>query len=272
MLISWTLFLFLGIFVGLANGLLGIGGGVIIVPTLLFSLSKFGFTEDQIIFVAIKTSLAIILFTGLYASYSHHKKVPLNKKIILEMGIFVLIGGLLGSILSNSISPKMLKLAFMIFVSMVGIKMWVGFKVPQQNSSNKKESILNALAGIFIGVFSSLLGIGGGAISVPYLSWRGTSIGQAVGISTALGFLISLIATITNMTSGLLKDNIFSNYTIGQIYLPAVGGVLLTSLIFTRVGVHFAHKIPQTKLRKVFSILLLIIALKSIFSLYLRVE
>jgi uncharacterized membrane protein YfcA len=259
---SWLLFIVLGTFVGTVSGLFGIGGGVIMVPALLFAMKKLGVHSDYAILMATRTSLGVILFTSLYSAYNHHKKTPLNEEILKQLLIFVIMGTAIGSFFVRSIPARMLEGLLMVYVTLISLKMWFGFKLDEDKLS--KTSLWgNLFVGNIIGLKSALLGIGGGTISVPYLTWKKVPITQAVGISAALGFFIALTSTVTTLINPMTSTTL-PPYTYGYIYLPGVLGVLTTSLIFARLGAHYAHKLPQEKLRKAFALVLFILAVKAI--------
>lgn len=263
---SWLLFIFLGVFVGSVSGLFGIGGGVIMVPALLFAVKKLGVSSDYAILIATRTSLAIILFTSFYSAFNHHKKNPLNKKILTELAFFVIMGTALGSFVVRLISAETLELILLIYISLIGLKMWFGFKVSEHREASAPMPI-NFFVGNVIGIKSAILGIGGGTISIPYLTWRQVPMTQAVGISAALGFIIALTGTISTLLKPMATTTL-PQYTYGYIFLPGVVGVLSTSLIFARIGAHYAHKLPQEKLRKVFSLVLISLAIKGIIGYF----
>jgi len=262
----WLSYGILGIFVGLVAGLFGIGGGILMVPALFLTLQKQGLSSEQAIFVATKTSLAIILFTSLFSAYSHHKKVPINSSILLQIIAFIIIGTIFGTFFVEHINGKTLEVLFAIYITLISIKMWLGFKVPTQGGSHSPSIALNIIVGLIIGFKSAILGIGGGTISIPYLSWQGVPMAQAVGLSASFGFVIALFGTLTHIFRGATIEGLNGPH-LGYIYIPALLGVLSMSLIFSRVGVHFAHKLPTDKLRKAFSLLLISLAIKTVYSL-----
>lgn len=262
----WLSYGLLGIFVGLVAGLFGIGGGVLMVPALFLTLQKQGLPPEQSIFVATKTSLAIILFTSLSSAFSHHKKEPIDQKILFQIIVFIIIGTVFGTFFVEHINGKTLEILFAIYITLISIKMWIGFKVPAQSAPRTPSTALNIFVGIIIGFKSAILGIGGGTISIPYLSWQSVPMAQAVGLSASFGFVIALFGTITHILRGA-NINGLDGPLLGYIYIPALLGVLSMSLIFSRVGVHFAHKLPKDKLRKAFSLLLITLAIKTIYSL-----
>lgn len=262
----WFFFGVIGIFTGLASGLFGIGGGVIMVPVLFYSLTHLNFPPDLIMLVSTKTSLAVILFTSFYSAYNHHKTLPLNFSILKNLSLFVVIGTLLGNVLVTYIQPKTLELLFMIYISVISLKMWFGFKNPK--AKGKASLLLNTIVGTIIGMKSAILGIGGGTISIPYLTYRGIDIKEAAGISAGIGVIIASMATLSNLIYGYLNPIPLPDYTFGYIYFPGVLGILSMSLVFSKIGVRLSHQLPQDKLRKVFALMLFILAVKNSFKYF----
>lgn len=232
------------------------------VPALLFAMKKLGVSSDYAILMATRTSLGIILFTSLYSAYNHHRKNPLNKDVLKQLLVFVIMGTALGSFFVRSIPPRTLEGLLMVYVTLISLKMWFGFKLDEDKAS-KTTLWGNFIVGNIIGLKSAFLGIGGGTISVPYLTWKRVPMTQAVGISAALGFFIALTSTVTTLLNPMTTSAL-PPYTYGYIYVPAVLGVLTTSLAFARLGAHYAHKLPQEKLRKAFALVLFILAIKAI--------
>lgn len=260
------IFIILGSIVGTVSGLFGIGGGVIMVPAYLFAFKGLGISSDYAVLMATRTSLATILLTSLYSAWNHHKIEPLNKVYLRELSLFVIIGTILGSFIVTGLSPKVLELALLTYVSLIGLKMWFGFKVKE--NAGQSTFWTNLIVGNIIGLKSAILGIGGGTISIPYLTWRQVPMAQAVGISAFIGFIISLTSTGQTLVTNF-NESAGQNWTYGLIYFPAVIGTLSTSLIFSKIGAHYAHKIPQQKLRRVFAVILLAIATRGILKLTL---
>lgn len=258
----FILFIFLGILVGSVSGLFGIGGGVIMVPALLFAMEKMGVDSHHAIYMATRTSLGVILFTSLYSSWNHHKKSPLNKKVLWELSFFVIMGTVIGTFFVRSIPPKVLETILMVYVALIALKMWFGFNVNDQGET-RPTRFWNFLIGNIIGFKSAVLGIGGGTISVPYLTWKKVPLTQAVGISAAIGFIIALTGTIATLLKPVNTATL-PPYTYGYIYVPGVLGVLSTSLIFSKIGTYYAHKIPQEQLRRGFAIILFLVSVKNI--------
>ena len=247
---------------GTLAGIFGIGGGLITVPITFYVLQTMGVPHETAILMAIKTSLAIIIFTSTLSAYSHNKISSIAWKIVKELGPAIIVGTIFGSLLSVYLPAKALEIIFTIYVTLVSLKMWFGFSVTPSEDQSPATG-LNYLVGCIIGIKSAILGIGGGTISIPYLSWQGVPIHKAVGVSACIGFIIAITGTITGLFQSTQSHQI-PHDSLGFIYLPALIGVGATGLIFARVGSKLSYKLPQHKMRKGFALFLFVIALKSI--------
>jgi uncharacterized membrane protein YfcA len=260
----WLLYMFLGIMVGTVAGLFGIGGGILMVPSLFFALKASAVPDDLAIFLATRTSLAIILFTSFFSALSHHKHSPLLWNILKQLSISVILGTLAGTYLVSSISGYWLEIIFMIYVTLIALKMWFGFKIGAASGQSSPSLATTTVVGFIIGLKSAILGIGGGTISIPYLTWQKIPMTKAVGLSAALGFIIALFGTSYSLVEGFVHPQL-PEHTIGAIFLPGLLGVTSTSIIMAKVSSRYAHKLPQEKLRKAFAVILAIVAFKSIY-------
>lgn len=235
------------------------------VPALFFILQGMGFSEDQSIIIASRTSLAVILFTSFAAAFFHNKKIPLSGSFFKELTLFVIMGSVTGALIVHWISPQILKLLLMVYIFLIAIKMWFGFKPKKSQEDHRSSHLLNFLIGNLIGLKSTVLGIGGGTITIPYLVWQNVSMKRAAGISAAIGFIIALSGTLTEIIknfSALLEKP----YFFGSIYLPALLGVLSTSVLFSRLGTKFSHHFPQEHMKKGFAVFLFILSIKNLTS------
>ena len=262
---TWLIFSLVGVFVGTLAGLFGIGSGLITVPITFYILKNMGVEHSTAILMAIKTSLAIIIFTSTLSVYSHNKINKIAWKIVFELGPGVILGVIAGSFLSFYLKASTLEIIFTVYVTLVSLKMWFGFSVDAVEGK-APATWLNYVVGCIIGIKSAVLGIGGGTISIPYLSWQGVPIHKAVGVSTCIGFIIAVSGTITGLLQPL-GGHVPPPNSLGLIYLPGVIGVAITGIVFARVGSKFSYKLPQKTMRKGFAIFLFIIAAKSISNL-----
>jgi len=257
MFIEFALYLLLGGVVGVLAGLLGVGGGLIIVPVLATLFSTLGMPTDIIMHLALGTSLASILGTSLASVYSHHKHAAVNWGTAIKLSPGILLGAWLGAILASVLSSDFLRPVFACFELLVAMYMLWGGKVSPHKGS---PSLVNfSLSGGAIGFVSSLVGIGGGTMSVPWLIWHGSTIHKAIATSAALGFPIALSATLGYIFSGW-NHPLQPEHSFGFIYLPALGGIILSSIIFAPIGATLAHRMRVEKLRKIFALLLIVLA------------
>ncbi|MBQ4132359.1 MAG: sulfite exporter TauE/SafE family protein, partial [Desulfovibrionaceae bacterium] len=181
MIQATMLFLSVGLVGGFFSGLLGIGGGIIMVPLLSLAFSLLGVEPGQIYRLAVGTSLAGIAFTSFSSALSHHRRIPLRKDLIKGLAPWLVAGTLAGSSVATRINPLFLKAFFTLFIFALALRMLTGFKAAQREKP--VAAAVSAVAGVLIGGFCSLVGIGGGTIIVPYLHWNCNSMPCAVGVS-----------------------------------------------------------------------------------------
>lgn len=253
----------LGIFAGTLSGLFGIGGGIVIVPTLVFCFKAMNFPDSIIMHMALGTSLATIFFTALNSVYAHHKKKNVSWNLVFKLGIGVVIGTASGGLLSHILSTKTLAIIFAFYISFVAIKMWFG--VNSEGVKKRVPLLIYNFIGFIIGFKSALLGIGGGTISIPFLTYTGEPMKKSVGVSAALGLPIALVGAISYAINGQSVAAL-PEHSFGFVYAPALVGIVLTSSFFARFGAALSHKLPQDKMRKGFALFLMIVAIKTIIS------
>lgn len=258
----FLLYLVLGVVAGTIAGLFGIGGGLILVPFIHLSLNQLEVPKEIIMQMSIGTSLATIFITGMSSTYSHYKLGSIDWMIFRKMAIGVVIGTFLGGQVATRISGHVLEVIFLVYILVVAVKMW--FDAVYESSSKKTSPWLFNLVGFIVGFKSAILGIGGGTITIPFLSWRGLAMKKTVGISAALGLPISIVGALTYMYNGLGAVGL-PEYSLGFVYLPAVLGITLVSSLFARIGAHLSHRLPQAKMKKGFALLLMVIAVKAFF-------
>jgi len=256
--VELLIYLATGAVAGILAGLLGVGGGLFIVPVLLLILPQVGIDSTHLLTIAIATSLATIVFTSISSVRAHHKKgaVIWNKFFWLSPGL--VIGAWLGAFVADWLSKEHLTLFFGCAVILIGLQMFLG-KQPERASSPKKAAY--AIAGVFIGTVSSMIGIGGGSLSVPLLHHWNTSMVKAVATSAAGGLPIAMAGTIGFIVSGWNQENLPS-LSSGYVYWPAAFGIVISSVFFAPIGAHWAHIVPAKKLKKFFAIFLVTIGIK----------
>ncbi|WP_417521633.1 sulfite exporter TauE/SafE family protein [Marinobacter sp.] len=259
----FAIYMVLGAFAGTLAGLFGIGGGLIIVPVLIFSFGAQGFSLEIAAHMAVGTSLATIVFTSLSSIRSHHGHGAIRWDVFRPMAFGIVAGALIGAWTAALLSGAMLELIIGVFVILVGLKML--FEVNPSPSRNVAGKVGLAGAGAGIGWASAIFGIGGGTLTVPYLSWSNVRMQQAVGTSAACGLPIAVAGAVGNVWTGWSEPTL-PEYSFGYIYLPALIGIILTSVLFARVGANLAHRLNAKVLKRVFAILLLLVGLRFLLS------
>jgi uncharacterized membrane protein YfcA len=249
-LIFWLLVL--GSFTGFAAGLLGIGGGMLMVPFLTMLLSTRGFPLDIVVKVAIATSLTTILFTSLSSVRAHARRGAVRWDIAKSVAPGIVVGSLLGAQVAALLPGRVLAIAFGVFNGFMATQMLV----PRAKHADR---VLPGAAGMVgmggvIGVLSALAGAGGGFITVPFLTRANVKIHEAVATSAACGFPIALAGTIGYVIAGLGLE--LPAGTVGFIYLPALVAIVATSVATAPLGVKAAHALSIDRLRQVFALLL----------------
>ena len=254
MIIEAGLYLLLGAFAGILAGLLGVGGGLIIVPILAAIFISQNMSHDIIMHLALGTSLASILFTSLSSIYSHHKKQAVDWSNAFKLAPGILLGAFLGGILASLLNSDNLKPIFAGFELLVALYMLSNIK-PKQH--HKPASFINfSISGGMIGSISAIIGIGGGTMTVPWLMWHGAGIHKAIATSAAVGFPIALGGAISYLIMGWNHPSL-PNHSNGFIYLPALMGIILSSVFFASLGAKWAHQLDVSKLKRLFAYLLI---------------
>ena len=262
MLLSHVLpiYFLLGASAGILAGLLGVGGGLIIVPALVYVYMGSGFDQSIVMQLAVGTSLATIIATAASSTLSHHKKGAVLWPVFLRLAPAICVGVGLGALWAVNISSDTLKHVFGLVEMLIAIQMLLSINTSvrsdgQQSHSSQKGHLF---AGLGIGIFSALIGIGGGTFTVPYLSWRMVGIRQAVATSAACGLPIATMGCISYIMLGLGQPQL-PQYATGFVYWPSVLIIGFSSVLMAPLGVHLAHKIPTKALKAVFALLLVVV-------------
>lgn len=259
----FSIYMVLGAFAGTLAGLFGIGGGLIIVPVLIFSFGAQGFSPEITAHMAVGTSLATIVFTSISSIRSHHGHGAIRWDIFRPMAVGIVAGALIGAWTAALLSGAALELIIGLFVILVGIKMLFDVNPAPGRSVPGKPGL--GAAGAGIGWASAIFGIGGGTLTVPFLSWSNVRMQQAVGTSAACGLPIAVAGAFGSAWAGW-NQSALPEYSLGFIYLPALIGIILTSVLFARVGANLAHRLNAKVLKRIFAILLLLVGLRFLLS------
>ncbi len=258
-----TMYILVGAVAGVLAGLLGIGGGLVIVPMLVFCFVRQGIPDAMIMHLALGTSLASIMFTAVSSFRAHHKRGAVHWNVVRKIVIGIFTGTFLGSCIAAVLSTRFLKFFFVIFLYYVAVQMLT-------NKKPKPSRQIPGHAGMFgvgnvIGVVSSLVGIGGGTLSVPFMIWCNMSVHHAIGTSAAIGFPIAIAGTIGYVFNGWSLPDL-PVYSFGYVYLPALAGIVATSVLTAPMGVRLAHSLPVNRLKRVFAVLLLVVGTRMLIS------
>jgi uncharacterized membrane protein YfcA len=257
---DWSLVLALlvmGAFGGFAAGLLGIGGGMILVPFITMVFTARHFAPQLVVHMAIATSLATILFTSMSSVRAHHSHGAVLWPVARLLAPGILVGSWIGPWIGKQMPTSALSLFFGLFVAFAATQMLI----------NKKPSAARELpgaAGMFgaggaIGVLAGLVGAGGGFMSIPFMSWCNVKIHNAVATSAALGFPIALAGTLSNIYFGWNAPGLPA-YSLGFVYLPALALIAAASMTMAPLGARIAHRMPRRHLQQVFAVILYALA------------
>ncbi len=257
-------FISLGIVVGVMAGLLGIGGGGILVPSLTTIFIFQGVPKDIVVHLALGTSMASIALTALSSMRAHHHNGAVNWPLAKVMSIGIIVGTFLATFLIPYLSATVLAAFFTLFMVYIGFQMFRPAKIPIHHGKIKPIEL--RIVSLGIGAISALVSIGGGSLTVPYLTWRSIPIRNAIATSAALGFFIAIAGTLGYLVNGVLNVGI-NGYTWGYINLAAVLLVSIPSYLTAPFGAKLTQKLPIQILRKAFGVLLIALSLKMLFSI-----
>lgn len=252
----------LGTLVGFLAGLLGIGGGLVIVPVLIILLPTLGIHPDIVMPIALASSLASIVVTSASAVFNHHKSGNIDWRLAKRLMPLVAIGAVVGANLADMLPTKMLTTLFSTFV--IALATYMLLSIRQTVHRDLPSKVILKSVAAFTGVIASLMGISGGAILIPFFTYCGVNLIHAIGVSTACGMIVSLFATMAFIIAGIDNPNL-PQWSLGYIYWPAVLGIASTSTILARYGVKLANKLPVKTIKKVFASFLIIVAIKMMF-------
>jgi uncharacterized membrane protein YfcA len=255
---EFLLYLVLGGFAGVLAGLFGVGGGIIIVPVLVFSFAAQGFDPAILTHLAVGTSLATIIFTSINAVLEHQRKGAVLWTVFAWMTLGILLGAGFGALTAAAIQGPMLQKIIGVFALCVALQMALELKPKPGRQVPGKLAL--TLAGSVIGWASAIFGIGGGSLNVPFLTWRSVPMQQAVATSSACGLPIALAGALSFMLIGWDAPQLPA-WSLGYIYLPAMAGIAITSMFFARFGARLAHRLSPRLLKRLFALLLFAVGL-----------
>jgi len=257
--LEWLLYPLAGILAGLMAGLLGVGGGLVLVPILVFLLPHQGVDEASVMPMALATSLASIFLTGISSAYAHHKRGAVLWVTTWWLAPGLLLGAALGGIWAVQLEARTLKISVAVFCVLVAAQMLLQWPKPKANVENREaRGPFYSVSGMVIGFVSSIVGIGGGSLTVPLLVTRGIVPVRAVATSSACGVVIALSSAITY--ASLTPHGTMPVGSIGFVNTPVALLIALASIIAAPLGAKWAHRLPAARLKQIFAGFLLLVA------------
>jgi uncharacterized membrane protein YfcA len=255
-----------GVFGGILAGLLGVGGGIVIVPALYLALSTAGMDPAITMQVAVGTSLATIVFTSLSSGYGHFKRGAIDMDLLKLWAPSLLVGVVIGALLGGYVSGLILVGVFATVAALVALDM-IFRKTKDDPTPRGFAKPIWAVLGVVTGGLSAMMGIGGGTIGVPLLNFLGYDIRRAVGTSAAIGFIIGLPGAVVYALTGLGAEGL-PPFSLGYVNLAAAAIIIPLTSSFAHVGVKLAHSIPRRALRFAFGIFLMVTSLRMFIDLF----
>ena len=255
---------------GFMAGLLGVGGGIIMVPALYYAFTVLDFDIATRMHLSVGTSLAIIIPTSIISTKTHMEYDAVDFRMVRSFGIFILLGVIAGTFLAVSLKTPALVLFFSIFAFTVGL-FFIFVRERLMDNPKKISDLVKNISGVIIGFISIPLGIGGGSLMVPFMRTFGYDIRKSIGTAAAVGFLIAISGTITMITGGKIIDNVNTPFSIGYINLLGFIVFVPVTMIMARIGAKAVYKIDKKLLSKIFGIFLILVSIRSFFE-YLSIN
>lgn len=257
--ITLLIYLIIGIVAGFLSGLLGIGGGILIVPALIWAYKYQSMSPDVIMHIAAGTSLASIIISAAFSLRNHLRHGIQVWPTYQRLAIGVAIGTLLGTLLAQVLHSHFLIMLFSIFLLAVAFMLLFGGQPKPQRQLPGKLGMTGM--GLLIGGKSGLFGLGGGVITIPFLIYCNVPMRDTVGISIACSLTVAIIGTLGFMLTGMHTPHL-PPWSTGYVYWPAVACIAVTSPLFARFGTRLSHQLPVATLKKLFGLFLIVIALR----------
>lgn len=261
----WWAYLAIGVVVGFLAGLLGIGGGMVLVPMLVFVFTAKGFPAEHMMHFALATAMASVAFTSLSSVRAHHRHAGVDWAVARAMAPGIVVGSLGAALAAGFIPTRPLAVFFAAFMFYAAAQMFFGSKSVASRKLPGPPGLFAAGAGI--GAVSSVLAAGGAFLSIPFLVRCNVSLRRAIGTAAANGFPIAIAGTIGYVWHGLRVPDLPAG-SLGFVYLPALALVVAASMPLAPLGARLAHRLPVRRLRVVFSLMLLALALRMLANLW----
>ena len=255
---------------GFMAGLLGVGGGIVMVPALYYAFTVLEFDIVTRMHLSVGTSLAIIIPTSIISTMTHREYDAVDFKMVRSFGVFILAGVICGTFLAVNLKTPALVLFFSIFALIVGL-FFIFLREKLVDNPKHISPVVKNISGVVIGFISVPLGIGGGSLMVPFMRTFGYDIRKSIGTAAAVGFLIALTGTITMIIGGKIIDNVNTPFSVGYINLLGFAVFVPVTMIMARIGAKVVHKIDKKLLSKIFGIFLILVSMRS-FIEYLSIN
>ena len=247
---------------GFMAGLLGVGGGIIMVPALYYAFTVLDFDIATRMHLSVGTSLAIIIPTSIISAKTHMEYDAVDFKLVKSFGIFIVLGVIGGTFLAVNLKTSTFVLFFSVMAFIVGLFFIFFREKVVENPKQIKDSIKN-ISGIIVGFISVLLGIGGGSLMVPFMRTFGYDIRKSIGTASAIGFLIALSGTITMITGGKIVGNVNTPFSVGYINLLGFIVFVPVTMLMARIGAKAVYKLDKKLLSKIFGTFLIAVSIRS---------
>lgn len=258
-------YLAIGALAGVLAGLLGVGGGLVFVPALYYAFQSMGFHQGLLLHLALGTSLATILFVSLSSIRAHHRRGAVRWPLVVQLAPGILLGTLFGSVVADHLSTFWLQRVFCLFAIGVGLQMLLAAQA--HGRFDLPGRLGQGLAGGIIGGVSALVGIGGGSLTVPYLTACRLSIREAVATSSACGLPIALAGSVGYLWMGWTSP-LLPPRSLGYIHWPALLGLSIAGVLAAPLGAYLAHTLPTSLLKRFFGLLLLTLGVRMLLSAF----
>ena len=252
---------------GFMAGLLGVGGGIIMVPALYYAFSVLDFDIITRMHLSVGTSLAIIIPTSIISTKTHMEYDAVDFKMVKSFGALIVVGVLGGTLLAVNLKTPALVLFFAIFSCFVGL-FFIFLREKLVENPKKISNIIKNISGLLIGFISVPLGIGGGSLMVPFMRTFGYDIRKSIGTAAAVGFLIAASGTTTMIMGGKIIDNVNSPFSFGYINLLGFIVFVPVTMLMARIGAKVVYKINKRLLSRIFGCFLLLVSARSFFEYF----
>lgn len=251
-----------GCLAGVLSGLFGVGGGAVLVPFLAWQFDRQGFPAGSVMVAAVATSLATIVVTGTSSMLAHHRHGAVHWPTVTQLLPGILLGSLAGSSIAERLPVEFFKVLFAVFLILIAVRMLVAARHGGERPRPGRAAMI--VAGSLIGIASTVVGIGGGSLTVPFLERRRYSIREAVAISAALGVPIAVAGTASYVLLGWQQPGL-PEQSLGYVQLPAALAIVLGSVPLAPVGASLAHRLPIVRLKRWFALVLIGVGVKMLW-------